>query len=92
MKSNRLFNLFVVIALIAVIALTVREAAATNYISSKPGSTGSATECVSLPSRDSIHSEYVPERNAWVTYTEDGPTGVDGGLLYLLSAYPSCSR
>ena len=33
---------------------------------------------MSLPSRYSIHSEYVTGVGR-VTYTEDGPTGQDGG-------------
>jgi hypothetical protein len=92
MRKNRLFNLLIAIALIVVIALTVREAAATaGIISQTDSAKGVKTlECASLPSRYSIHTEYVDGMS--VTYTEDGPTGVDGGLIYLLSAYRTCSK
>ena len=90
MYTNRLFNLFVVIALVVIVALTVREAAATSSVIADDGSQHS--ECASLPSRHSIHTEYDAETGSWVTYSEDGPTGVDGGLIYLLSKYRTCSR
>jgi hypothetical protein len=48
-------------------------------------------ECASLPARSSIHTVYVEEIGMRVSYTEDGPTGVDGGLMNLLSAYRTCS-
>jgi len=48
-------------------------------------------ECASLPARSSIHTVYVEEIGMLVSYTEDGPTGVDGGLMNLLSAYRTCS-
>jgi hypothetical protein len=89
MLRNRLFNIFVVIALVTVVALTVREAFATSVITSQ---TDAAIKCDSLPSRYSIHTENVKETGTRLTYTEDGPTGVDGGLMYLLSAYRTCSR
>ena len=93
MYTNRLFNLFVGIALVVIVALTVREVAATTSIVSKTDSaTHSQTECSSLPSHYSIHSEYVEELDTSMTYTEDGPTGMDGGLIHLLSAYRTCSE
>lgn len=48
-------------------------------------------ECASLPSRLSLHNVYMDATNVRVSYTEDGPTGVDGGLMHLLSAYRTCS-
>ena len=90
MFSHRLFNIVIAIALIVVIGLTVREAAATSIVVSQNDSTKAI--CPSLPSHYSIHMEYVKERNAWVTYTEDGPTGIDGGLIQLLSDNRVCSK
>lgn len=90
MFIRRLFNVFVAVALLAVIGLTVREAAATARLVSEFDFTSST--CASLPSRYSIRTEYVPERGVWMTYTEDGPAGVDGGLMQLLSDYQDCSR
>ena len=89
MLGNRLFNIFIIIALVTVVALTAREAFATSIITSE---TDAAIKCDSLPSHYSIHTEQVKSTGTWLTYTEDGPTGVDGGLIYLLSAYRACLR
>jgi hypothetical protein len=89
MRKHHLFNLLIAIALVILIALTVREAFATSITTSQ---THTAVKCDSLPSRYSIHTEEVKETGRQVSYTEDGPTGVDGGLVYLLSAYRTCSR
>ena len=91
MKTNHLFNLCVGIALVILLALTVREAAATAGVISQMDS-ANLPECDSLPSHYSIHTEYVKEIGIGLPYTEDGPTGVDGGLIYLLSTYRTCSR
>jgi len=90
MSTHRLFNMFVVIAVIVIVALTVREAAATSSVVSKANADQNLIECDSLPSRYSIHSEYVKEMGVWMTYSEDGPTGVDDGLIQLLSNYRTC--
>jgi len=90
MNSNRLFNSIVAFALLFAIKLTVREAAATNAVTSYQDNQ-SQVVCTNLPSRYSIHNEYV-EGLGWITYTEDGPIGVDGGLIDLLSKYRTCSR
>jgi len=89
MFKNRLFNLLIAIALVLTVALTVREALATTSITSPPEA---AASCDNLPSRYSIHTEIVGETGTRLTYTEDGPTGVDDGLMHLLSAYRTCSR
>jgi hypothetical protein len=89
MLKNRLFNLLIAIALVIVVALTVGEAFAITIIASHPDA---ALECNRLPSRFSIHTEIVKETGTRLTYTEDGPTGVDGGLQELLNAYRTCSR
>ena len=90
MYTQRLFNLFVVIALVVIVALTVREAAATSFVIADAGSQNS--ECASLPSRSSIRTEYDEETGSWRTYSEAGPTGVDGGVIHLMSAYRACSK
>jgi hypothetical protein len=86
MFKNRLFNLLVAAALVMVVALTVREAFATASLAAHTAT----VQCNSLPSRYSIHTKNVGGTR-W-TYTEDGPTGVDGGLIQLLSSYRTCSR
>jgi hypothetical protein len=92
MSRNRLFNVLVGIALAIFNALTVQEAASTASVMPHTNSSEGIRrlECASLPSRYSIHTEYVNELGRSVTYTEDGPTGVDGGLIELLSSYRSC--
>lgn len=60
----------------------------------KAGATGELMEmvtCSDLPSRYSIRNGYVEGMNMWLPQTEDGPTGVDGGLINLLSSYRACS-
>jgi hypothetical protein len=94
MFSNRLFNVFIVIAVVIIVALTVREASATAaIISERDEAKGAMTlDCASLPSRYSIHTRYVQEADMWIVRTENGPTGVEGGLIELLSTYRTCSR
>ena len=94
MFKNCLFNVSVAIALILVVALTVREAFATSNIVSQTNATNSAatSACAILPSHLSIHTAYSNRQHLWVTHTSQGPAGVDGGLLELLSIYPTCSR
>jgi hypothetical protein len=93
MKTHRLFYLIVAVALLVVVGLTIREAAATTIIITQADATGqSSVAYASLPSSYSIRSEYVEALGIWVIYTEDGPTGVDGGLIQLMSDYRTCSR
>jgi len=95
MFTNRIANLLIVIALVVLVGLTVREASATSAVVTDDQSHGylaKAEECASLPARSSIHSVYVKEIGSWMSYTEDGPTGIDGGLIYLLSNYHDCSQ
>lgn len=89
MNTHRLFNLFVAVALLALAVLTIQDAAATvSVISHTTYVSQSSEECASLPARSSIHTEYV--NGVWLPYSEDGPTGIDGGLIHLLSAYRTC--
>lgn len=88
MSTNHLFRLVVGLALVIAITLTVREALA---ISAMTAGTLSVS-CSSLPSHHSIRREYVEESGISIIRTEDGPTGVDGGLVGLLSSYRTCSR
>jgi len=89
MLRNRLFNVLIAMALVIVVALTVRKALATSVIASQADA---ATRCDSLPSRYSIQTVEVKQTGTRITYTEDGPTGVDGGMIHLLSDYRTCSR
>ena len=89
MLRNRVFNLLIAIALVIVTAFTAREAVATTILSSEGNK---ASVCASLPSLYSLRTEYVKEANVWAVRTENGPTGIDGGLIDLLSDYRGCSR
>ena len=92
MKIRHLINLIVAVVLMIVVGLTIREAAVTTIIISQTDpSSRSSVACASLPSRYSIRSEYVQAMDTWLTVTEDGPTGLDGGLIQLLSDYRTCS-
>jgi hypothetical protein len=90
MNANGLLYIVLAVGLLFVIGLTTRAAAATKPLAGGKGA--SEMTCTGLPSRYSIHNEYVEEMGIWMTYTEDGPTGVDGGLVQLLSDYRICSK
>jgi hypothetical protein len=93
MKSHILFNLIIVAILLVVVGLTIREAAATTTVISQAAATSpSSAACASLPSRYSFRSEYVQAMGSWVIVTEEGPTGLDGGLIQLLSDYRNCTK
>ena len=89
MFKNRFFNVLIAIVLVLTLGFTVREAFATSSLKSEESA---IIECKDLPSRDSIHTEYVSEANVWSLRTENSPTGVDGGLIDLLSNYRACSK
>ena len=88
MQKHRLFNVLIALALVVVVALTVREAFATSVTASQKDI---SVKCQSLPSRYSIQAEAVKTTGTQLTYTEDGPTGIDGGFMDLMSTYRICS-
>ena len=94
MSKNRWRNVLVVLALVIAVALTIQTAFAKADLSSQAEARKEAksTECASSPSRYSLHTEIMPETGTRLTYTEDGPTGMDGGLIQLFSDYRTCSR
>lgn len=93
MKYHRLFDLIVAVALLVMVGLTIREAAATTIaITQADAASQSSVACASLPSRYSIRSEYVQAMDNWVIVTEDGSTGIDGGLIQLMSDYRTCTK
>lgn len=89
MLKTRLINVLIFAALILALALTIQEAVATTALNS---AAEARVSCDSLPPRYSIRSEYVKEADRWILRTEAGPTGVDGGLIELLSRRRTCSR
>ena len=93
MFKNRLFNVLIAVVLIIAVALIVRDVFATASGMSQENSTKGTkmSECTSLPSRYSIRNEIVEETGTRLAYTEEGPAGVDGGLIDLFSKYRTCS-
>ena len=89
MFKRRLFNVLIALTLVITLAFTVREAFAITILRSEANTVAT---CASLPSQYSIRTEYVPEAGMWIVRTENGPTGVDGGLIDLLSNYRTCSK
>lgn len=94
MSTHRLFQLMIALGLVLAVVLTVREALATTDVVSRVNTNHESAigACAIRPSHPSIQTEYMSEKGMWVTYTSQGPTGVDGGLMALLSSYPTCSR
>lgn len=96
MKKNRLFNVFVAAALVLMAALTIQGALETSRVALAAGITDHvpAETLCDLPAveRSSIHRVYVEQMDTWLTYTDAGPTGVDGGLMHLLSGSQACSQ
>lgn len=86
MPASRLFHVLVAVALAISLVLTVQEALATKLLTSQ---VDVVSNCPDLPSRDSLHIKVVNGMS--VPYSEDGPTGIDGGLPALMDAYRACS-
>jgi len=96
MNKNRLFNIFLVAALALMVALIFQGAIETSKValaSSVVDPASSAPLCDNpAVERSSIHRVYVNQMDTWLTYTNGGPTGVDGGLIDLLSNARVCSK
>jgi hypothetical protein len=96
MIKDRLFNVFVVAALALMVALTIQGAIETTRVAMAAGAVdqaGAAPLCdVPAVERSSIRRVYVQQMDTWLTYTNGGPTGVDGGLIDLLSNARVCSK
>jgi len=97
MKKYRLFNIFVIAALALMVALTIQGALQTTKVAMAAGTLGQANLPTGAPlcnfpaaERSTIHRVFVEQMDTWVTYTESGPTGVDGGLIHLLSESGVC--
>jgi hypothetical protein len=95
MNKNRLFNVFIFAALVLMVALTLQGAIETT----KVAMAGDRDQAASAPicdkpavERSSIHRVYVEQMDTWLTYTNGGATGVDGGLIHLLSNTRACSK
>ena len=94
MIKNRLFNVFVIAALTLMISLAVQGAIETRRVAARSADHLSGRAICDLPlaERTSVQRVYVEQMETWLTYTDDGPTGVDGGLIHLLSNARNCSN
>ena len=93
MNKNRFFNLVVIVALAVMAALTINQVAAANRLVSGESNLRTSYSC-SAPGavHSPIRTEYEAGRGGWVISTDDGPTGVDGGLIQLLNDRRACSN
>ena len=95
MITNRLFNLIVAAVLLSMTVLTVHQAWATSQAvpagSSQPVQISGqqegrlARQCPFTPAeRRSLRAEYFNGKGPWITRSESGPAGQQGGALALL--------
>ena len=97
MFKHRSFVMLVVASLVVMSALLVTQALAVAQVAKTtqsqyadvPSSVGPSCP-LSAADLHSIHSVYVKGTGLWFPYSSQGPTGVDGGLIELLSH--ACSR
>jgi len=99
MSKNRLFNAFIIAALVLMAALTIQQSLETTKVALAAGESDQAQSSLAAPvcdnpsvERSSIRRVYVEQMNTWLTYTDGVPTGVDGGLIHLLSNARVCSK
>lgn len=99
MKRNRLFNVFVTVALVLMAVLTIRGSLETTKVASAASGPDQALAPHNTPfcdnpavRRSSIQRIYVGQMDTWLMYTDGGPTGVDGGLIHILSNSRVCSK
>ena len=95
MTTNRLFNLIVAAVLLSMTALTVHQAWATSQVVpaessqavqvSAPQEGRTARPCPFTPAeRRSLRAEYLNGKGPWITRSESGTAGRQGGALALL--------
>jgi hypothetical protein len=100
MKKNRFFNLIVIVSLAVMAVLTISQMTAANrLVSAASNDRAESSEPVaeepcaaSTTALPFIHMVYVERTGTWVPYTQDGPAGVDGGLIQLLNDRRTCSQ
>ena len=91
MLKNRLFNVVIGLSLVVIVVLTVSQAVETTKIVSAASGSPDTSSCFSGMDRLSLTSVYVEEASGWFPYTNKGPTGVNGGLIDLLSNSRGCT-
>ncbi len=91
MFKNRLFNVVIGLSLVVIVVLTISQAVETTKIVSAASGPPDTSGCFSAMDRLSLTSEYVEEAGGWFLRTNKGSTGVEGGLLELLSNSRGCT-
>ncbi len=91
MLKNRLFNVVIGVALMVVIVLTISQAVETIKVVSAASGSPDTSGCFSAMDRLSVTSGYVEDAGSWFPRTNKGLTGVDGGLIDLLSNSHGCT-
>jgi hypothetical protein len=91
---NRLFNMLVLVTLIVMASLIIYQAASVTAVAKaaeavRTDPAARPAQCLRTAAHQSITASYVKKLGMWVARSEDGPTGVDGGLIYVLSL-PRC--
>jgi hypothetical protein len=93
MSSSRLFNVIVAVVLIAMTALTVHQAWATAQVVPSSQADGvsaqqegrAARQCPFSPTEQrSLRAEYLNGKGPWITRSDFGAAGRQGGALALL--------
>jgi hypothetical protein len=96
MNKNHFFNIVLAATLALMVALTLQGAIETASVAMANGGADqvpSALVCDKpAVESSSIRRVYVEQLNTWLTYTNSAPTGVDGGLIDLLSNTRVCSK
>jgi hypothetical protein len=91
MNKNRFFSLLVIVTLAALAALTISQVAAVDRLVS--ASSSAVNRCPAPEvNHASVHMVYVESLGRWMPYMDQGPTGVDGGLIQVLSDRRTCSQ
>jgi hypothetical protein len=101
MYGTRLFNILVVVALVVVAVLTIQQAAGVAQVTSAASNpvlaassiqdhtAPAGAQCLQASAHRTVTAVYVKQMNQWLPHTDEGFTGVDGGLIYM-SSLPRC--
>ena len=92
MLRNNLFNVFIVIALVVMVVLTISQAIETSKVVAASADSSNEVYCLSGMDHLSLTSVYVEETGGWYPRTNSGFTGFNGGLIHLLSTQHTCSN
>jgi hypothetical protein len=96
MSNHRAFNVLMIFALLAVFALVIWQSVETARVvkaaSAEHSLSAETAYCVSAAQRASLTSTYVKDSRAWYSKIGGSATGVEGGLLSILSGQRACAQ